>query len=280
MAKRPLLQGDEFSNSGLPEPRVDSSGKAHLPQEFTFGIPMGAPKPCAALMILANSWTREYFDRPSLVVPDTDDAAMHIYFFECNSFQNYDWTSWQKYKARDCRRGGVIYIHRPGWYTFQNVGTGISRPLDLKCRVYDQASLWNWTAEMSQITGYDPSSVAWKTIGATRTSLPALQTAVTGGGVLETPTVITQTGFAVDDTGTILVLPDNATRIGAIITNRTNVPVDLFLDLTPGTFGDGIYLHLAGSSYQIDGYMPFAGKVYAMTGTGTVSNVSVVEESW
>jgi hypothetical protein len=272
--------GDEFSNSGLPEPTIDRSGKAHLPQEFTYGIPMGAPKPCGALMIMASNWTREYFDRPSLIVPDTDDPAMHVYFFECNSFQNYNWTSWQKYKSRDCRRGGVIYIHRPGWYTFQNVGTGISAPKDIKCRVYDQASLWNWSAEMQQMTGYDPTTVSWKTIGATRNSLPGLQIANTGGGVLETPTTITQIGYAVTDTGADLVLADNATRIVAIITNRTNVPIELFLDFTPGIFGNGIYLHQAGSSYQIDGYAPFAGKVYAMTNTGTVSTVSVMEESW
>jgi len=277
--KRPLLQGDEFANSGLPQPPIDKDGKAHLPQEFRFGIPMGAPKPCGAMWIEAARWNREYFDRPCLVVPDTDDPVMHIYFFECNAFQNYNWTSWQKYKARDCRRGGVIYIHRPGWYTFQNVGTEAGA-IDIKCRVYDQASLWNWTAEMSQITGYDPSKVAWKTIGATRCALPGLQIANTGGGVLETPTTITQANVVVDDTGTVLALDANATRIVAVFCNRTDEPVDLFLDTTPGTFGAGLGLMNKGGTYQIDGYAPFAGKVYAMTAAGMAGSISVMEESW
>jgi hypothetical protein len=77
-----------------------------------------------------------------------------------------------------------------------------------------------------------------------------------------------------------MVLDANATRISALINNRTAYPVDLFLDVSPGTYGTGIFLAQIGSSYQIDGYMPFAGKVYALTGTGTASAVSVVEESW
>jgi hypothetical protein len=231
------------------------------------------------MYIQAANWTREYFDRPSLVVPDTDDPLMHVYWFECNAFQNYNWTPNQKWKAKDCRRGGVIYIHRPGWYSFQNIGIAPGA-IDLKCRVYDEASLWNWTAEMSQITGYDPSSVGWKTIGATRNALPNLQIANAGGAVLETPTTITQANVVVDDTGAVLALDANPTRIVAVFCNRTDEPVDLFLDTTPGTFGAGLGLMNKGGTYQIDGYAPFAGKVYAMTSAGMAGSISVMEESW
>lgn len=268
--KRPLMQGNVFSSTGNPDPRVDPSGMSHIPQESQgFGVPEGPPKPCGQLLIEASRWTREYFDRPSLIVPDTDDPVMHVYCYECNSFSNYGWTAYQTYKAKDMRRGGLIYIHRPGWYTLQNVGT-TTGAIDIKCRVYDEASLWNWTAEMQQITGYDPLEVAWRTIMASKESPGALAVSDRGGCPLY-PSDISGYTMAVPATsGGVEIVASGANVKWASIQNQGEPIMVNFGAATQAYTSGGYYMASSGAGFmQIDGSTPWRGQIFAISPTGS-----------
>jgi hypothetical protein len=271
-AKRPLLQGNVFAGTGAPNPPTDPSGMTHVPQESQgFGIPTGMPKPCGQILIESSRWTREFFDRPSLIVPDTDDPLMHAYCYECNSFQNYNWTANQAYKAKDCRRGGCIYIHRPGWYTFQNVGLwhapGTPGPIDLKCRVYDEASLWNWSAEMQQNVGYDHHEVAWRTIGATQESPASMWTANRGGADLFPAAVSGYVVMVDNSSGGTQIVASGSTRKWCVIQNIGPTNVDMSFDnATPAAAGAGFRLAASGAGVmQIDGNTPYVGNLQGIS---------------
>jgi len=265
---RPFLQGPMHSQSNQDVPNYAKYG---------YGIPDGPVTRTQYAYLEAAKWTRLSVDRPSILIRDTDAGNLYVIFCGSPNTTIYH-TAAIKYRADVYRRGQQsVFLHRPGYYDFYNDHATTS----IHCRIIDAASMYYNHPVLRDLNAYDPSIATYRSIGCSRQDPAALNTSNAGGSVLNgTDIVVTQATVSVVSTlGGTQILDANASRVKAIIQNRSGVALDVFLAPVAGVYGTGVLLENIGSDIEIDGYMPWLGKIYGIASAGT-ADVSVIEMAY
>jgi hypothetical protein len=141
--------------------------------EGGFGIPAGVPLRASTLRLLRAVWSdRIYFDRPSVIIPDTVFAGQ-IYWNFCGPSPAGEYCPFSgaaNYVADNVRPGQPIFIHRPGEYNFYaDVDVAI-----VSCRILDAAFVELSKPQLKHIVGWDPTTGSYRTIGCSATDPAAL----------------------------------------------------------------------------------------------------------
>jgi hypothetical protein len=265
---RPLNAGPQHSLS-----QKDVPDYAHMGG----GMPDGPYKRTEYAFLPHSVWAKIYVDRPSILVRDTDAGNLYVIFCGSPNTTVYH-TANIKYRADVYRRGQqTVYLPRPGQYDMYNDHGSI----DVVCRIIDAASFYYTHPAVRDINAYDPSIAMYRSVGCSRQDPAALNTSNAGGSVLNgTDIVVTQTTVTVASTlGGTEILDAKDSRVKAIIQNRSGVALDVFLAPVAGLYGEGVLLESVGSDIEIDGYMPWLGKIYGIASAGS-SVVSVIEMAY
>jgi hypothetical protein len=252
-------------------------------KKFTGGvnalIPKGQTLPENYIEIGAGkTFVLGEINRYVILIPCNNPADAFIYLCSEKQPEQRVVGSTTFYNGQPYKAGMVLFIKRPGTYRIVNLSA--SRLCYL---VVDATGLQGTTPWERCLIAKEPAAdpqpayreVVCDSQGRLRTVIEALtetpgsQSLYSGGPSQPTAVSVTAAG--------VTVMASNASRKGLLIVSRGDEPVDLFLNVSAGTFGNGVGLFTQGASFQIDEHLPYTGAVTAKVAGATGGTVSVLE---